>query len=323
MHGSGTKIVLTGQGNWCRVLADGLKRHCGLSVNVAAFDHASDALAIAHWSAIVRARTVVRVGFRPGARTWRGRGLDAAFALATRLGPRKRVICYWIGTDVRNALADVSAGRPTAALTRARDRWTHIAGSQPLADDLARAGVDAEVVDFPWRVDAHVPDVTALPSQFTVLTYIPDSRAVFYDGPAILEAARRLPDVLFRIAGGDGSWAADVPGNVEFLGWLDDMEPAYRDASVVVRLAEYDSLGGTMLEGLLHGRTVVYSQPFEHTTYVPFGDTEALIERLAELQRRHIAGELSADTRTAAWAREFCDPHTRFARLAQVLTTDD
>lgn len=323
MQDPGSKIVLVGQGRWSRVLAEGLQHHCGLSVNVVAFDHASDALAIAHWSAIVRARTVVRVGFRPGARTWRGRGLDAAFALATQLGPRKRVICYWIGTDVRNALADVSAGRPTPAFTRARDRWTHIAGSQPLADDLALIGIDADVVDFPWRVDAHVPEVTPLPARFTVLTYVPDARAAFYDGPTIVEAARRLPDVRFRIAGGDGTWTSDAPDNVEFLGWLGDMEPAYRDSSVVVRLAEYDSLGGTMLEGLLHGRAVIYSRPFPRTIHVPFGDADALVEQVGRLQRLHSAGELSADAETAEWAREFCDPHRRFTGLAHVLTARD
>lgn len=317
---SARRIVLTGQGRWSRLLAEGLARHTGLEVGVAPLDGLADAAKPRTWRTLLGATTIVRVGFRPGAATWRGRALDAAFALVDAFGRRHDTVYYWIGSDVARATADLAAGRGVRRFRRMVAHGRHMAGSEPLRADLSGIGVDAELVDFAWEPAAAPLEPAPLPDEFGVQTYVPDARYAFYGGPEIIEAARALPDVRFRVMGGTGGWAVDAPANVEFLGWVGDPAPAYTAASCVVRMVEYDSIGGTAVEGLLAGRPVVYSRPLEHTIRVPFGDAAALTRALAGLRDAHAAGTLTADVEAAAWARRTFDPAARFRGLARAIS---
>ena len=310
-------IVLTGQGHWCRVLAEGLERWADVRVGTVPFDSIKQALHASAWRALLHAETVVLVGFRPGAATVRGRAFAAAFGLVRRHSVYPlRVIQYWIGTDVMRALAAARDGN-TGALMREASTNEHIAGSPPLAHDLATIGIDAEVIDFPWSEALSAAAIPPMPERFTVLSYVPDARPEFYGGPQILEAARALPDVQFLIVGGTGKWTAGTPGNVRILGWQEDMEPWYAAASCVVRMVEYDSIGATVAEALTRGRTVVYSRPFDHTLFVAHGNAVALGATLRTLADAY---DRRPDTGAAAWAREYFDPERRFKRLAERIT---
>lgn len=316
---SGSRIVLAGQGRWSRALEAGLAEYAGLEVAVVPFDGLRDAASPRTWRTLASADTIVRVGFRPGAATWRGRALDAAFALLGALSGRHATVYYWIGSDVHKAAADLRAGRDVRRFRRLVASGRHMAGSEPLRDDLAAIGIDAEIVDFPSKVAQPEGALPGMPERFTVLTYIPDARAAFYGGPTVLQAARELPDVRFVVMGGVGSWAPDAPENVEFAGWVADPAPLHGASSCVVRMVEYDSIGGTVAEGLLFGRPVIYSRPLEHTIQVPFGDADALVEAIAALRDRHAAGELAPDAQAARWARERFDPAMRFRDLAAAI----
>lgn len=311
------RVVLAGQGRWARALAEGLARYAGLSAEVAAFDRASDALSLSRWSAIRNADTLVLVGFRPAANTVRGRVFDAALALALA-GRDTRVIHYWIGTDVQRALADAAAGRADR-LRRAIPGREHFAGSEPLARDLATLGIGARVVPFPWEGVPSPDELPAMPARFTVLSYVPDARSEFYGGPELVAAARALPRARFVVMGGTGTWAEDAPDNLEFAGWVADTAGLYAGASCVVRLTEYDSIGGTAVEGLAWGRPVIYNHELAHATRVPFRDAPALIGALEALARRHAADTLEPDSDASAWARREFDPATRFSALAGAL----
>lgn len=316
---SGGRVVLAGQGRWSRVLAAGLAEYAGLDAAVVPFDSLRDAASPRAWRTLASAGTIVRVGFRPGAATWRGRALDAAFGLVDALSGRHETVYYWIGSDVQKAAADVRAGRDVRRFRRLAAGGRHMAGSEPLRDDLAALGIEAELVDFAWKPAAAPETPPDMPERFTVLTYIPDPRSAFYGGPTVLQAARDLPDVRFVVMGGTGSWAPDAPDNVEFAGWVTDPAPLYAESSCVVRMVEYDSIGGTAVEGLLFGRPVLYSRPLEHTVQVPFGDARALAHALADLRARHAAGDLAPDAQVAAWARERFDPAARFRNLAAAI----
>jgi len=310
-------IVLTGQGHWCRVLAEGLERWAEVRVGTAPFDSAAQALNASAWRTLSHAETVVLVGFRPGAQTVRGRAFTAAFGLVRRHSSHPiRVIQYWIGTDVFRALAAARSGA-ARALIREAGANEHIAGSPPLARDLATIGIEAEVIDFPWSGALPAVSIPPMPERFTVLSYVPDARREFYGGPQVLTAAHALPDVEFLIVGGTGSWATNAPGNVRFLGWQHNMEPWYAAVSCVVRMVEYDSIGATVAEALTRGRTVVYSRPFDHTLFVAHGDADGLITALRELADAY---DRRPDAEAASWAREYFDPERRFKRLAERIT---
>ncbi|MDO8847905.1 MAG: glycosyltransferase [Coriobacteriia bacterium] len=310
-------IVFTGQGRWAALLAEGLRDHAGLQVTVAPLDRVTDALRSSVWLALARANVVVRIGFRPGARTWRGRLADAALRAARQLHPGQKTAYYWIGTDVQGLTRDAEADVWPRWLQRELAAARHGAVAQRLVDELAQVGVDADLLPHPPMNRATGTGVAPLPAQFSVLTYIPDARPEFYGAPAVFEAARQLPDVHFRVLGGTGSGV--TPSNIEFLGWQEDPARWFVESSCLVRMVEHDGCGGTVLEALSYGRPVIYSYDQEGVIFVPFGDTDALVKELRALCERHVTGELLANEVIAASTRERYSPERCYPRLAEWL----
>lgn len=309
-------ILLVGQGRWARSLAEGLS-DAGLEVDVAPLDSLRNALTPATWKQVARAAAVVRIGFRPGAKTWRGLAFDTAMRIFTR-GSAK-TCCYWIGTDVMQFAEDARKGaRVRAWRSPAFSAHQHIAGSEPLRRELEEAGIGATVVGFPWRTVNAPPMLPPLPEKFTIATYVPDARSDFYGGLTLLEVARRLPGVRFEVMGGIGSWAVDAPPNVVFLGWVSDPSELYARSSCVLRLTAHDSIGGTAVEGLLFGRPVIYTQELNHAEKVD-ATADAVADTIERLLNHHRQGTLKPDEQAAAWARKEFDHVRRFAELASHL----
>lgn len=318
---SAPRIVLTGQGTWCAILADGLRQYGGLEVRQAPFDSIKDAWDLRRWWTLARADLVVRVGFRPGARTWRGRGIDTAFRAIRALSRTQRTAYYWLGTDVLGMLGDWEAGVTPAWLDGEIASAAHAsAGSEHLVEELRVMRIAAKNLPHSYTNIPQDDVVPPLPARFSVLTYIPDSRAGFYGAPAILDAARHLPEVPFKILGGVGPAAGQAPENVEYLGWKDDASRWFREASCIVRLAQHDGSGGTMLEGLAYGRPVIYSFAQEDVIYVPFGDPDRLLDALRRLLAQHEAGDLHADEVVARKIRQRHSPQSCYPAIARWLT---
>src|SRR5574340_346608 len=283
------RVLLVGQGRWVEVLRAGLAEYAAGDIVAEAWSLDTPALALspAHVLHALRSDVIVRVGFRPGARTRYGRGFDWLWQVLLRLNPRARAFVYWIGTDVHDTLRDAREGLQTARLVRLLRRASSIAGSGRLVAELEEADIQAALVPFPGGLARAPEKVAPLPDSFTVLSYVPDARPVFYGGPQILDAARAIPAATFLIVGGEGSWASAVPDNVRFLGWVEDMASVLDRSTAVVRLVEHDSVGGTAIEALLHARHLIYSYALPHATFVPFGDSEALTAALTDLLKAH------------------------------------
>ena len=311
--------VLAGQGKWCKAFADGLARHAGLNVAVVPFDSVRDAMSVGSWRAVRNADLVVRVGFRPGSPTWRGRAFDELFSLLAGRPGAARTAYLWIGTDVSDTLRDHAAGRLTHRWRRAAEQSAHLALTDDLAAELASVGVTARVVGYSPPALATEGPLELLPDRFSALTYIPDSRPHFYGGAQIAEAARALPEVEFNVLAGSGGWLEGAPPNLHFLGRQESAARWMGQSSCLVRIVEHDGAGSMVAEMLSRGRHAIYSRPHEHTTFVAFSDTPGLIAALATLRDRHAAGTLLPDIEAAAWARAYFDPQTRFAALAEAL----
>jgi glycosyltransferase involved in cell wall biosynthesis len=309
-------ILLVGQGRFTQSLAKGLSE-TGLKVEVAPLDSLRDALTPATWKLVASAGLVVRIGFRPGAKTWRGLAFDTAMRVFTRRSAT--TCCYWIGTDVMQFAKDAGKGERVAAWrSPAFSVDQHIAGSEPLLRELEEAGIGATVVGFPWQTVKAPAVLPPLPKEFTVATYVPDARSDFYGGHTLLEAARRLPQVRFEVMGGLGSWAGDVPPNVHFLGWVSDPSEFFARSSCVLRLPDHDSIGGTAVEGLLFGRPVIYTQDLNYAEKVD-ATADAVVAAIRRLLDRHEQGMLEPHEQAAAWARKEFDHVRRFAELASHL----
>ncbi len=231
------------------------------------------------WGSWRRLRAIHHVG---GPCRWRT-------ALLLRLLGRP-VVWHWIGSDLLS-FRDTSRGRwATWVNRRAASRWAsaHLADSPDLAAELAELGITAKVVRLlPAQIEA---DVLPLPERFAALSYWSDQRFSFYGGDTVLELARRLPKVEFRILGASGA-GVEAPANVEFLGFRRDVEAIYRESTVLIRLPEHDSLSAMVLEMLARGRYVIYNRRLDHCHFAEdVTGAQAALESIGQAGTPNVAG---------------------------------
>jgi hypothetical protein len=261
---------------------------------------------------------LIRAGFRAGATTPRGRLFDAYWSILRRSQPDAVRCHYWLGSDVMYTLDEARAGTlRSAALAATRDDL-HLADAPWLASEL-------EAVDL-HAIPAHVPrtyhapeEPPGLPAEFRVLTYLPARRFEFYGGPAILEAARRLPDARFDVVANVGEQASSAPPNIQWHGWVADMSTRYARATVVVRIPRHDGLGATVVEGLLHARHVIYTHDVPFVRTIRPATADALADALGELEDAHRAGQLPPNVGGRSYAMDEFDEAREANRLATLL----
>jgi len=226
---------------------------------------------------------------------------------------------YWIGSDVLYA-ADVVDNAPSGLRFLARfSPFRHVTGVHRLTEELEKLGVKAETVPYPGRIPQPPTQIAPMPERMTVLTYVPDARRDFYGLPALMRVAEVLADVDFLVMGGTDGGLADSPANMSFLGFVDDPRPLYDRSSVVIRHVSHDGAGYSMVEGLLHGRQVIYTYEVPHTIHVPFGDVEGLTEALGALREQHMSGGIPLNKAGREWALVEYDADRRFRSLLGVL----
>lgn len=261
---------------------------------------------------------LMRMGFRVGATTVRGRLFDAYWSALRRAMPGAVACHYWLGTDVQNTLEEAKAGTlRRAAITSSRDDL-HLAGAPWLVSELSQVNIRATLAPIPEKHRAP-QRVAPLPADFSVLTYLPAGRFDFFGGPAIMESARRLPEVSFTVVGSRGESVQSAPANVQWLGWVGDMEEQYARATVVIRIPEHDGLGGTMVEALLHARHVVYTYDMPFVRRVCPATAEGLVAALGEMRDAHAAGRLGPNLAGRAFALEEFDEGKLVASLVALL----
>ncbi|MGZ3550055.1 MAG: hypothetical protein ACXWNZ_17300 [Vulcanimicrobiaceae bacterium] len=197
-------------------------------------------------------------------------------------GRRCPAIVLWAGTDVR-----VIAQTPHELEPLRLRKLIHWACAPNLVDELATLGIEARYVPV---ASACIPgNVAPMPSAFTVLTYLPKPRRVFYGQDLVWEAARALPDARFIVVG-RGEPEPNAPSNVEYLGHVDDMDDRMDAASVLLRFPEHDGLPAMMIEALARARHVIWTSPFPGVIHAP-SRSEA-ISALAALREAHREGTL-------------------------------
>ncbi|MGZ8502173.1 MAG: hypothetical protein ACXWW6_04900 [Candidatus Limnocylindrales bacterium] len=260
---------------------------------------------------------IMRAGYRVGASTPRGRLFDAYWSLLRRALPNATGCHYWIGTDVLNTLEEARAGTLRwSPLSGSRDDL-HVAAAPWLVSELQEVGLRATVTHV-LPISPAPSEPPLMPPDFSVLTYVPGDRFAFYGGPAILEAARRLPDVRFDIVG-RGEPAPSAPPNVRWHGWVDDMAQRYAESTVVVRIPEHDAYGNTAVEGLFNARHVIHSYDVPFARQLRPRTPEGLVDALEEFRAAHVEGRLGPNLAGRAWALEEFDEKRVTNALAALL----
>jgi Glycosyl transferases group 1 len=261
---------------------------------------------------------LMRAGFRVGASTPRGRLFDAYWSLLRRTLPNAAPCHYWIGSDVMAALESAEAGTLRwSALLSTRDEL-HLADAPWLSAELETVGIRATTAHIAPAVRA--PQVVpALPKEFSVLTYISAGRFDFYGGEAIMDVARRLPDVRFDVVGSRRESTWPLLANVHWHGWVTDMAQRYAETTVVVRIPRHDGLGNTVVEGLLNARHVVYTYEVPFVRRVWPVTADSLEAALVGFRDAHRAGQLSPNLAGRDYALEEFDEAKLVNDLAALL----
>ncbi len=305
------KALFVGPGYWVDALCSALRQHGAGRITPSGV-RVEDLAKSARSFFVDRHDFLIRVGLRPGSRTMRGVAFDTFWAAVCKRDKHAKLGYYWIGTDVLNALNDEKARRHNAFFAKSRNAL-HIADAPWLSDELASIGIISSALPLPGMGNA--VELSPLPREFNVLSYIPDNRFRFYGGEVICQVARQMASVRFDIVGGQGTWLDTPVANVHFHGWVSDMAEYYRNASVVVRLANHDGLGATVVEGLLAGRHVFYNYAVPHCTLVPVNESHVLAERLAQAHVLHSQGKLHQNLVGRQYALREWSPQTFVQKL--------
>jgi hypothetical protein len=175
----------------------------------------------------------------------------------------KKVIVHWIGTDVMYATS-TKEWILNSYLRKIAYKIVdlHLVDFDPLAIELGSIGIDAEVIPL-------MPDVPLLeydlvwPRENSVFVYLPEKEQEFYGSEIVFKVAKNLPDIEFLITGHSGKHAPRLP-NIEYLGYVDDLESVWRRVKIYLRLTKHDGLSHSVIEALARGKHVIWSYEFPY-----------------------------------------------------------
>jgi hypothetical protein len=216
----------------------------------------------------------------------KSRVFDLAFFL------QKRVMMTWVGTDVLKAkeLKKVN----NTYLNRAE----HYCEVIWIQDELKELNIDAKILNF-FNFSGFIKPVMPHGKNLKVLMYISANRAAYYGWNEIIDVAKMEPGIEFIIVGTDGS--GDIPSNVKCLGWVDDLDELYNDCHCTIRFVKHDGLSGFVLESLVRGKQVIYSEPLEHCHYVK--NSQQISDALTSLQKQLLSGSSLFNVKGAEYVR--------------------
>jgi len=227
---------------------------------------------------------------------------------------RTRVVIQWIGSDVLHIARHL--GKRSGAPFVLED-CIHWVCAPWLVDELRNIGIESSYVPLPSKTAMRflALDPPALPSSFSILTYIPNRRAAFYGWRSIVRLAQEFPDVEIRVVSGDGSFVTDCPPNIRFDGWVKDMYAEYSNCTVLVRMADHDGLSMMVQEALILERHVVWNYPFPGALHAP--DDSALCNHIQDLLDRHYKGILQKNEVGREQIRSHFEPGLLAAQMRE------
>lgn len=230
------------------------------------------------------------------------------FELAARLW-RKRRIVHWLGNDVE------SLSRSPDAVRRYRSaRFVHLAQSEEIARRLEAYGVYSRVVSL--AALPRVSEVARFPERFTLLLYLPADRPELFGRHQYERLMRALlgESVHYIVVGG-GDITVPAGASVERSGWRHDLGDLFDRSTALVRFTQTDSFSAMIVEALMHGRRVLWSNRFPYA--VPVGNFHDLERAVRALLDQHLRGDLQPDREAARAMSRLYAPEVCVEGLAQ------
>ncbi|MFU2511052.1 hypothetical protein [Pseudoalteromonas sp. ASV78] len=301
---------IIGSKNWPKWLSDSFNRF-GIQSNYLEYVSLSAVFKLLHF----KSDTLIRVGYRVGILKLHCILLDL-YCFAFSLIKNKKVVVYWTGSDIQRTQKAVESSFYSSSMLKvfAGKRFSHITAAPWLVDELESIGISAKFLPFP--VDLKKPCSFRKREKFEVLTYIPDSNYSNYHGETVIQLAKALPDVAFKVMGGNGGWVKEHLKNLTFLGWVTDTTKLYAESIVVLRVVEHDAMGGTVREALANGCYVIYTFPHEHTINVR-PDFQDVLNNIVKLKRSYLSGDININDSAVTWVNNTLDESILVTRLIE------
>ena len=190
------------------------------------------------------------------------RGIAAHFGVFKNAPKNCKKIIYWIGTDIVYMYKMMNAemlfgfnGNPGFAKTLEEDGYQHVCETPNTQKELAVLGIKAKVIPLPPK---EIYDITPLPKKFSVGVYVNPTQNVYYE-KEMFEIARSMPDINFRFYGGAEMDSGNKAENVEWMGYVKDMDKFIDETACVLRMTAHDGLPIAPVEFVLKGRQAIIS----------------------------------------------------------------
>ncbi len=219
--------------------------------------------------------------------TWGGRISMGKFLWAARAMGKEKIVILWCGSDVLFARQELAEGK--------LDRWVanriHWAVSPTLAEEVRSLGLRCEYVQASFVAPVACPK--PLPEKFSVLVFLPVAERIeLYGWDRVVEVAKTLPSIEFKLVGFRDNVQLPAPPNVIVHRWVKDLTPFYEQATVLWRPVRHDAgISFMVLEAMAHGRQVLYTYPVPGCIQV--SGAEDARKELQRLHSLHCAGQLS------------------------------
>lgn len=212
-----------------------------------------------------------------------GRRRAGKFLQVARLLRKKKIVMHWIGSDTLEEQQKRAQSKAAPWILQEVHHW---AVSDWLVREVQALGVPCELVPIP---SSFVPDEpSALPSEFSVLVYMPDVRSGdLYGLDRMLQVARELPHIHFELVGLVYGVIPNPPANLRIHGRIPDLQEFYKRSTLLWRPVRHDGMSSMVLEALGHGRHVLWSYPFPGCAHVTSAaEARKEISRLYALHQR-------------------------------------
>jgi hypothetical protein len=186
-------------------------------------------------------------------------GFERALFLRIALFFRKRIVIFWIGTDVLE-LQKIDQD----LLTKYKHpRVTHFAITTEIICELADLGIKSELLEI--VSDQVFPrEQYSLPDKPGILSYWSNQRKEFYGGDIVIQLANMFPHIQFYILGDTDHDHSKLP-NICHINYIEDIDDLYKKISILIRITKHDGLPSMILELLARGRWVIWSKNFPGT----------------------------------------------------------
>ena len=133
----------------------------------------------------------------------------------------------------------------------------HLAVVHHLTEELKHEGIEAQTIPL----IGDIPPTRNIKLGNSVLAYLPGRRQEFYGAEIVFSLAREMQDILFIILANDGSSAIKL-SNIEYHGWVNNLEPIWERTKVYIRPTQHDGLPKLLLEALARGKYAIWSYDF-------------------------------------------------------------